>query len=95
MNNWGVYLVIVSLLGFLAIVLPPVVKLNNSITRLNTTIDILEKGHLELKAQHSKDVADLRDEGARKRERIHNNIDKLDHRVDDHEKRITVLEERK
>ena len=36
--EWQIVGVIVTLVGFLAVILPPIVKLNSSITKLNITM---------------------------------------------------------
>lgn len=92
MSEWGVVLVIISLITLIAGVTGPVVKLNTNITKLNVILDGVKEDMSELKVSHAKDIAKVQEDCAKKRERIHNNIDKLDGRVDDHEKRITVLE---
>ena len=37
--EWQIVGVIVTLVGFLAVILPPIVKLNSSITKLNITME--------------------------------------------------------
>ena len=39
MTEWGVVLVVISLFGFLVAVITPILKLNQSITKLNITLD--------------------------------------------------------
>ena len=43
MSEWNVITVIVTLAGFIIAVVTPLVKLNNTITRINTTVEELEK----------------------------------------------------
>lgn len=49
MNEWTVVTMIVTLTGFLIAVISPVVKLNSAITRINTTVNALEKDMESLK----------------------------------------------
>lgn len=39
MTEWGVVLVIIALFGFIVAVVTPILKLNQSITKLNVTLD--------------------------------------------------------
>ena len=82
MTEWAVFGVIAAVSGFLAVVVPPIVNLTKSITRLTVVVDKLSS---DLEAQkkrcgesHSKLWA-------------HN--DEQDGRINDHETRIRLLEE--
>ena len=88
MNEWEVVLVIGSLLTLILAVTGPVVKLNNNITKLNVVLDGLKEDMGELKAAHARDVNELRKEGADKRQRIHENIEKLDARIQTLERKL-------
>ena len=41
MNEWGVVLVIISLVGLVTAIITPLLKLNTAITKLNVTIQTL------------------------------------------------------
>lgn len=84
MNQWEVYLVIVSLVGFAIAVGTPIVKLNTSITRLITHMDAMDEGLDELTARNSKS-----------HERLWKHNDEQDKQLADHEKRIYGLEKEK
>lgn len=58
MNEWSVVGVLCTLLGMAAAVLPPVVRLNNSITRNNTLLTLLQ-------ARYDKNFEQLGDEARR------------------------------
>ena len=47
MNEWGVVLVIISLVGLIATIVTPLLKLNTSITKLNVTMENLNGVVLE------------------------------------------------
>lgn len=42
MNEWGVFMVIVALVGFIVSIVTPLLKLNTSITKLNVTLTNLD-----------------------------------------------------
>ena len=78
MNEWAVFGVIVAVAGFLAVVVPPIVNLTKSITRLTVVVDNLSKDMELQRKSNSKLWA-------------HN--DEQDGRLNDHETRIRILEE--
>lgn len=82
MTEWGVFLVIAALVGFLAAVLPPIIKLNTSITKLTVTMDMLNSDMRELTSKNSDSHSRLW---------AHN--EKQDALIADHDKRIHSLEE--
>ena len=81
MTEWQVVGVIVVLVGLGAAVIPPIVKLNSTITRLTTVVERL-----------GGDVADLTQRNAKTHERLFAAIDKHSEKLEDHEGRIRVLE---
>ncbi len=81
MTEWGVVTVLVTVVGLFAAVGAPVLKLNSTITRLQTVLDDLRSDFEDQKAHNSE---------SHKRLWEHN--DKQDEQLDDHEKRITRLE---
>lgn len=78
MNEWAVFGVLVAVAGFLAVVVPPIVNLTKSITRLTVVVDNLSKDMELQRRSNSKLWA-------------HN--DEQDGRLNDHETRIRILEE--
>lgn len=78
MNEWAVFGVLVAVAGFLAVVVPPIVNLTKSITRLTVVVDNLSKDMEIQRKSNSKLWA-------------HN--DEQDGRLNDHETRIRILEE--
>ena len=82
MTEWGVFGVIVALIGFAAAIISPVIKLNTSITTLKNAIDALGK-EIEKDAENNMASHD----------RLWRHNDKQDDMLNDHEKRITVLEQ--
>lgn len=83
MTEWGVFLVIASLVGFLAAVLPPIIKLNTSITKLTVTMDMLNSDMRELTSKNSDSHF-----------RLWEHNEKQDALIADHDKRIHSLEEK-
>ncbi len=81
MTEWGVVTVLVTVVGLFAAVGAPVLKLNSTITRLQTVLDDLRSDFDEQKSHNS--------EGHK---RLWEHNDKQDEQLDDHEKRITRLE---
>ena len=81
MTEWGVFGVIVTLIGFAAAIIKPIVTLNTSITTLRNAIDALGK-ELEKQNEENRDSHD----------RLWRHNDKQDDMLNDHEKRITILE---
>lgn len=82
MNEWAVFGVIVAIAGFLAVVVPPIVKLTNSITRLTVVVDKLST---DLESQKKQSVE------SHNKLWLHNS--EQDERINDHETRIRLLEE--
>ena len=81
MTEWQMVGVIVTLIGLGATILTPLLKLNTAITRLSAATDALSK---ELERQDKK----AEERNGRLWEHEHAQDDQLD----DHEKRLTVLE---
>lgn len=84
MTQWEVYLVIVSLVGFAIAIGTPVIKLNTSITKLIERLNNLDDGLEELTIRNSKS-----------HERIWQHSEGQDEKLNDHEKRISILEKEK
>ena len=53
MDEWSVVTVIITLLGLLTAVISPIIKLNNTLTRITATVGTLEKDLATLSAQSS------------------------------------------
>ena len=84
--EWNVVGVLVTLAGLAAAVGGPVLKLNGSITRLTTLLQAIE---------HRLDEVELASQARHSQEshrRIWAHSDEQDERLEDHEKRITLLE---
>ena len=80
--------VIVTLVGLAVAVGGPVLKLNGSITRLTTLLQAIEH-RLDALEQGAKEQ---RTHAAESHRRIWAHNDEQDDRLEDHEKRITLLE---
>jgi len=81
MTEWGVFLVMVSLMGFAATIVGPIIKLNTSITTLTVTMQAMEEA---LNALSDKNSTAHRNLWEKTREQ--------DAVLQTHEKRITLLE---
>ena len=86
--EWNVVGVLVTLAGLAAAVGGPVLKLNGSITRLTTLLQAIEHRLDELE----QGAKEQRTHAAESHRRIWAHNDEQDDRLEDHEKRITLLE---
>ncbi len=83
MTEWGVVGVIVTLLTLIFTVGKPIISLNSSITQLTAEVTNILNGLEDFKKRYTDHLAELK--GADQ---------SLSGRLDDHERRIIVLEER-
>ena len=90
MAEWEVFGVIVALLGFVAAVVPPMLKLNTSITKLTVTMEAM-----------SHDVREQRDNSREAHKNLWAGIEGVERqaaenkeKLGDHEHRIQRLEEK-
>ncbi len=81
MDNWGVVLVIVTLVGLGAAIIRPIVSLTNSITTLTVAVESLKE-----------DMREYRDKNSDSHVRLWRHNEKQDERIEDHEKRIIKME---
>lgn len=81
MNEWAVFGVIVAVAGFLAVVVPPIVSLTKSITRLTVVVEGL-----------SNDLANQKKQSIESHKKLWNHNNEQDERINDHETRIRLLE---
>ena len=80
-NEWTIFIVIGEIVVFGIAVIKPIITLTNSITRLTTVVDKLEK---------SAETRDAKNSDSHRRLWEHNKAQ--DDVLDDHEKRITIME---
>lgn len=81
MTEWQVVGVIVALIGLVASIITPMLRLNSTIATLTAAVKENSKA-LERHEIHSREA----------HKRLHGRIDEVEDKVDDHESRITVLE---
>ena len=81
MTEWGVVAVIIALVGLVASIATPIIKLNGSITRLTVSLDKLIKDSDEQR-RHSRET----------HQRLWDKTEEQDRALCDHEARITTLE---
>lgn len=82
MSEWGVVGVIVVLVGLGATIIKPLLNLNSSIVKLTSRLD-----------QMTESLADISERNNKSHDRLWKKNDAQDQQLDDHEKRITRLEE--
>lgn len=83
MTEWGVVGVIIALVGLGAAIIKPVLSLNTSITRLNLTLEQLQR-----------DVGTMTTKNSKSHERIWDKLEEQGGALEDHERRIDSLEQR-
>ena len=81
MNEWAVFGVLVTIAGFLAVIVPPLVKLCGSITKMTTVVDNLEK---EVNAQRKQNKVSI--------DKLWAHNEEQDDKLCDHETRLQLLE---
>lgn len=81
MTEWDIVTVLAAVVGLFAAVGAPVIRLNATMTRLSALVEQLEK-KVEKQGTESKE--------SHRRLWAHN--DEQDEKLNDHEKRITILE---
>lgn len=82
MTEWSVVGVIIALVGLIATIVPPLTKLTQSITKLTVVVDRLDAEQKEQRAAAKTSHQKLWDK-----------CGEQDETLNDHEHRITVLEE--
>ena len=88
MNEWGVVVVIVTLVGLAAAIIKPIVQLNTNIVKLTDAVEGLKNAHTKMESDNEEEHKKIHDRiNHRKKEN-----EELDNRVADHERRIGILE---
>lgn len=82
MTEWAVFGVLVAVAGFLGVVVPPIVNLTKSITRLTVVVDKL-----------SSDLEEQKKQSIESHDKLWKHNNEQDDRINDHETRIRLLEE--
>ena len=82
MQQWDVVVVVISLIGVFAAVIPPIVKLTRAITRLTFAMESVQK-----------DMTELTTNNTTSHERLWAHENRQDAILTDHESRIRVMEE--
>lgn len=83
MTEWGVVLVIVTLLGFVTGIITPLIKLNTAIVKLIDSVEALDKS-----------LGDLVESNTRTHKRIWDRLDEHSDKLNDHETKLIVLMEK-
>ena len=81
MTEWAVFGVLTAIAGFLAVIVPPIIKLTGSITKLTTVVDSLDKEVNTQRKQNKQSIDKLW---------AHNG--EQDDKLCDHETRLQLLE---
>lgn len=88
MNEWGVVLVIISLVGVGSAIITPILKLNTTMVKLTASVDNLNKDIVDIK----KDMGEFVNGNHNSHVRIHERIDDCGEMLKKHESRINDLE---
>lgn len=83
MSEWTVVTVIVVLSGLVISFVKPLISLNGTLTRLADAVKVLEK-----------ELVDISDKNSEAHERLWKKEQEQDVRLQDHEKRIAIIEDR-
>ena len=83
MTEWGVVLVIVTLLGFVSGIITPLIKLNTAIVKLIDSVNALDKS-----------LGDLIESNTKTHKRIWDKLDEHDDKLSRHDTRLAVIEEK-
>lgn len=81
MSEWGVFGVIVALIGFAVSIVTPIIKLNTNITKLTVTLERMVK-----------DVDIQKNSSHEAHKRLWAKNEEQDKRINDHEKRLSLVE---
>ena len=81
MSEWGVFGVVVALIGFLVSIITPIIKLNTNITKLTVTLERIDK-----------DVESQKNSSHEAHRRLWAKNEEQDTRLNDHEKRLSLVE---
>lgn len=81
MTEWGVVSVIITLVGFIAVIIPPILKLNGTIVSLRDSVNHLDASLKDLIHTNTKD-----------HRRIWDNMEEQEKMLHNHETRIEVVE---
>lgn len=83
MTEWGVVLVIVTLLGFVSGIITPLIKLNTAIVKLIDSVNALDKS-----------LGNLIESNTKTHKRIWDKLDEHDDKLNKHDTRLAVIEEK-
>lgn len=83
MTEWGVVLVIVTLLGFVTGIITPLIKLNTAIVKLIDSVEALDKS-----------LGDLVESNTRTHKRIWDRLDEHSDKLNEHETKLIVIMEK-
>lgn len=90
MNEWTVVTVIIGLVGLIVTVMAPILKFNNTVSRLSTLIEGIFENIKRLEEEN----AAFREHASESHLRLHERIDGNEQRLQNHEIRIVKLETR-
>ena len=81
MNEWAVFGVLAAIASFLAVIVPPIIKLTGSITKLTTVVETLDR-----------EMNDQRKQNKQRIDRLWAHNEEQDEKLCDHETRLQLLE---
>lgn len=88
MNEWGVVGVLIAIVGLVVTVAGPMIKVSSNLTKISTILDSVTERLNKLEVADK----DFQESTRQARARLHERIDAVDGKVNDHEVRITTLE---
>ena len=83
MTEWGVVLVIVTLLGFVSGIITPLIKLNTAIVKLIDSVEALDKS-----------LGDVIESNTRTHKRIWDKLEEHSDKINEHETKLIVIMEK-
>lgn len=83
MDNWGVFLAIGELIAFFVLVAKPLINLTTTLTKLNVTVENL-----------SQMLAEQKERSKKTHERLWKHNEEQDEKIEDHETRILLIEQK-
>lgn len=90
MNEWTVVTVLIALIGLFFTVGKPIISLNKNITTLNLSV---ERNNERLDKQETA-IANQKKSAHESHQKLWDHNDKQDEQLNDHETRISVLEQK-
>ena len=89
---WLVVIALGTIISLFVTVGKPIIKLNQTLTKLLSRMEFIENGFDEFKEQYHKDTEKSEEKKRESHKRIHDRIDRVEDEVGDLHRRVDVLE---